>query len=224
MQRWLLHFKLHKLVIFTDNTTVYHGLRRRSVRGPDLDPLRKITLFAALHNIDLHARWNPTHENALTDLLSRRDFTKLTNLFPLLAQEPLSETRRIPSTRTLASLASQPAISGGASAQIPDEHTTLPVAATQPANTGGYTRTLLWPLLPPGCGHMGETCGHPRQKHSATRALKVQHLQTLHRSPPGTHLQCVPPPPNLPGPPGPSLLGQPPQNPGKPPLAASKGR
>ena len=229
MQCWLLHFKVHKLVIFTDNTMVYHGLRRRSVWGPAMDPLRKITLFAALHNIDLHVQWIPTHENALADLLSRRDFTKLTNLFPLLAQEPLLGTRRIPGTWTLAFLASQPAISGRASAQIPDEHTTLPIATTQPANTGGHTRTLLWPLLLPGCSHMGETSGHPRQKHSATRALTVQHLQTLYRSPPRTHLQCVPPPPNLSrAPPGPAHSVTPHRTPGNPrwqhPKAASAAR
>ena len=33
IQRWLPHFKLHKLVIFTDNATVYHSLRRRSRAG-----------------------------------------------------------------------------------------------------------------------------------------------------------------------------------------------
>ena len=44
MQRWLPFLEHHQLVVFTDNTTVFHGLRRRSVRGPAADPLRKITL------------------------------------------------------------------------------------------------------------------------------------------------------------------------------------
>ena len=47
IQHWLPHFKLHKLVIFTDNATVYHGLRRCSVQGPAMDPLREITHIAA---------------------------------------------------------------------------------------------------------------------------------------------------------------------------------
>ena len=131
LQRWLPYFEHHQLVIFTDNTTVFHGLRRRSARGPAADPLRKITLLAALHDIDIHARWIPTHQNTLADLLSRRDFNKLANMFPLLAQEPTPgpETHPSPGTPTLAFPASQPATYGGASAQTPGEHMTLPDAA-----------------------------------------------------------------------------------------------
>ena len=88
MQRWYSYFEHHQLVIFTDNTTVFHGLCHRLVRGSAMDPRRKITLLAAVHDIDIQARWIPTHENTLADLLSRRDFAKLANLFPLLAQEP----------------------------------------------------------------------------------------------------------------------------------------
>ena len=119
----------NQLVIYTDNTTVLHGLNHRSVRGPAADPLRKITLLAALHDIDIHARWIPTHENTLADLLSRRNFNKLANQFPLLAQEPLPKTHRSPGTLTSASPAAQPATYGGASARTPGEHMTLPDAA-----------------------------------------------------------------------------------------------
>ena len=86
IQRWLPRFRHHRLVIFTDNTTVFHGLSRRSVRGPAMDPLRKITLCAAQQDIDIYPQWIPTLENILADLLSRRDFNKLANLFPLLTQ------------------------------------------------------------------------------------------------------------------------------------------
>lgn len=127
IQRWLLYFGLYELVIFTDNTTVYHGLRRHSVQGPAMDPFRKITYLAALHNIDIHAQWIPTHENTLADLLSRRDFTKLANQLPLLTQEP--NTRQSHATLTSASLALQPATSSGASVQIPDKHTKQPAIA-----------------------------------------------------------------------------------------------
>ena len=127
IQRWLPYFKLHKLVIFTDNATVYHGLRRRSVRGPAMDPLRKITHIAALHNIDIHAQWIPTHENALADLLSRRNFAKLANQFLLLAQEP--ETHLNHGIQTSAFPESQPATSGWASAKIPDKHMKRPAVA-----------------------------------------------------------------------------------------------
>ena len=86
IQHWLPLFRHHRLVIFTDNTTVFHGLSHRSVRGPAMDPLRRITLCAALQDIDICPQWIPTHENTLADLLSRRDFNKLADLFPLLAQ------------------------------------------------------------------------------------------------------------------------------------------
>ena len=133
MQRWYSYFEHHQLVIFTDNTTVFHGLCHHSVRGSAMDPRRKITLLAAVHDIDIQARWIPTHENTLADLLSRRDFAKLANLFPLLAQEPSPpaslETHPNPGTPTLASPVSQPVTYGGASAPIPDEHTTQPDAA-----------------------------------------------------------------------------------------------
>ena len=133
MQRCYSYFEHHQLVIFTDNTTVFHGLCHRSVRGSAMDPLRKITLLAAVHDIDIQAQWIPTHENTLADPLSRRDFAKLANLFPLLAQEPNPpsslETHPNPGTPTLASPVSQSVTYGGASAPIPDEYTTQPDAA-----------------------------------------------------------------------------------------------
>ena len=122
LQRWLPYFEHHQLVIFTDNTTVFHGLRRHSARGPAADPLRKITLLAALHDIDIHGRWIPTHQNMLADVLSRRNFNKLANMFPLLAQKPTPETHRSLGIPILAFPASQPATYGGASARTPGEH------------------------------------------------------------------------------------------------------
>ena len=132
---WLSHFKHHRLVVFTDNTTVFHGLSRHSVRGPAMDPLRKITLCAALHDIEICPHWIPTHENTLADLLSRRDPNKLADRFPLLTQNPSQPPRAklgMPQTHgisILASPASQPATSGGDSAPTPDGHMTQPAEA-----------------------------------------------------------------------------------------------
>ena len=63
----------------------------------------------------------PSQENLLADLLSRRDFKKLANSFPLLTQ-PMTVTRRHPGTTTSTYPASPPATSGGASAPILDVH------------------------------------------------------------------------------------------------------
>ena len=41
MRRWLPFFEHCQLAVFTDNTTVFHGLRRRSVRGPTMAPSEK---------------------------------------------------------------------------------------------------------------------------------------------------------------------------------------
>jgi hypothetical protein len=119
-----------RLIIHTDNTTVFSGLRRHSVRGSAMEPLRNITLCAAHHDIEMHAKWIPTHENTLADLLSRRDFNKIADQFPLLAQEPSHGTHRSHGTQILASTVQPPATSGGDSAQIPDEPTIQHAAAT----------------------------------------------------------------------------------------------
>ena len=94
MRRLFPFFEHHQLAVLTNNTTVFHGLRRRSMRGPVMGPLRKLTLLATLHDINIHARWIPTHENFFAALLSRRDFSKLANLFPLMDQgsEPSPKT------------------------------------------------------------------------------------------------------------------------------------
>jgi hypothetical protein len=83
---WLPEFSGGKhIAIHTDNTAVYHGLNKRSMRGPAMEPLREITLLAALHDITFSAHWIPTSDNLLADLLSRRQFAKIADLCPLLS-------------------------------------------------------------------------------------------------------------------------------------------
>ena len=134
LQRWHLHFADCRLVIHTDNTTVLSGLRRLSVRGDSLEPLRNIALCAAHNNIEIHARWIPTYENTLADLLSRRDFNKIANQFPLLSQIPRASHGIHPngSMQISAYSAKLTVTSSGDSAPIPDEHTIQPAAATLP--------------------------------------------------------------------------------------------
>jgi hypothetical protein len=82
---WLPKFSCKHIAIHTDNTAVYHGLNKRSIRGPAMEPLREITLLAALHDITFSAHWIPTADNLLADLLSRRQFAKIAELCPLLS-------------------------------------------------------------------------------------------------------------------------------------------
>ena len=121
-QRWIPYFKLDKQVIFNDNATVYHGLCCHTVWGPAMDPLPKITHIAALHNINIHALYLHMHKNALANLLSRHNFPKLANQFPLLAPEQLAAIPQSHGTQTSAFPELQPATNGSTSAQIPDEH------------------------------------------------------------------------------------------------------
>jgi hypothetical protein len=136
---WLPKFSYKHIAIHTDNTAVYHGLNKRSIRGPAMEPLREITLLAALHDITFSAHWIPTSDNLLADLLSRRQFAKIADLCPLLSQNLLPTHRQTSSAtplRTgmpmLASPASPPAISGGASAPTHDAPMQLLATATKP--------------------------------------------------------------------------------------------
>jgi hypothetical protein len=81
---WTAAFSGKHITIHTDNTAVYHGLNKRSIRGPAMEPLREITLLAALHDITFAAQWIPTKDNLLADLLSRRQFAKIVEICPLL--------------------------------------------------------------------------------------------------------------------------------------------
>ena len=60
MQRWLLFFTNHQLVVSTDNSTVLQGLLRRSVQGFAIDPLCTSTLLsvssATVHNTHTDAQ------------------------------------------------------------------------------------------------------------------------------------------------------------------------
>jgi hypothetical protein len=82
---WLPGFSGKHIAIHTDNTAVYHGLNKRSMRGPAMDPVGEITLLAALHDITFSAHWIPTADSLLADLLSRRQFAKIAELCPLLS-------------------------------------------------------------------------------------------------------------------------------------------
>jgi hypothetical protein len=94
---WLPKFSGKHIAIHTDNTAVYHGLNKRSIRGPAMEPLREITLLAALHDITFSAHWISTKDNLLADLLSRRQFGKIAQICPLLSEPQL---KKQPPTQT----------------------------------------------------------------------------------------------------------------------------
>ena len=85
---WNTEIAGHKVVLHTDNTAVFHGLQKSSMKGKAMIPLREVKLLCAQLDIELTLRWVPTKENLIADLLSRRDFGKLANFAPQLGLTP----------------------------------------------------------------------------------------------------------------------------------------
>ena len=59
-----------------------------------MQPLRRIAMLCAEHNIEVQAHWITTKQNSLADMLSCGQYTKIANKYPSL-QIALS-TSRIP--------------------------------------------------------------------------------------------------------------------------------
>jgi hypothetical protein len=62
-----------------------------------MEPLREITLLAALDDITFSAHWVPPGDNLLVDLLSRRQFAKIAEIYPLLSS---TQPEKHPPTQT----------------------------------------------------------------------------------------------------------------------------
>jgi hypothetical protein len=65
--------------------------------GVAMEPLREITLLAALDEITFSAHWVPPGDNLLADLLSRRQFAKIAEIYPLLSS---TQPEKHPPTQT----------------------------------------------------------------------------------------------------------------------------
>ena len=94
---WKTAIAGRKIVLHTDNTAVFHGLQKSSMRGNMMTPLREVKLLCAQLDIELILRWVPTKENLISDLLSRRD---LENWTAVGSTNP--ENRRQATTHTAA--------------------------------------------------------------------------------------------------------------------------
>ena len=84
LRKWLPIFKGSKLVIYGDNQAVVNGLRNGSIRGPAMKPLRDIAMLLALHDIVIESHWISSRENTLADMLSRGQWNKIADNYPLL--------------------------------------------------------------------------------------------------------------------------------------------
>ena len=70
--------------IHCDNSAVAEGLKKSSIKGGAMKPLRAIAMKIALLDIAIESIWIPTKENLLADLLSRGRFDKIANYYPHL--------------------------------------------------------------------------------------------------------------------------------------------
>lgn len=77
LQLWTGKFKSAQVIVHRDNTGVVNSLQNLSIRGPALEPLRKIAMILALHDIVIESQWLPSEKNLLADILSRGQWTKL---------------------------------------------------------------------------------------------------------------------------------------------------
>ena len=89
VKRWLPRLAGSRIVIHCDNAAVVSGLKKSTIHGPAMSPLRQLTLLFAVHDIAVVPIWIPTKANELADLLSRFLFEKAAKLYPQLTKEAL---------------------------------------------------------------------------------------------------------------------------------------
>jgi ribonuclease HI len=70
LQLWLASFAGRQVHVYCDNDAVVAALRKQTIRGNAISPLRKIAMIAALHDVQRTIHWTPTAENTLADALS----------------------------------------------------------------------------------------------------------------------------------------------------------
>ena len=82
--RWIETFKGSHLHIFCDNFPVMQGLRKNSICGEAMQPLRRIAMLCAEQDIEVQAHWISTKQNSLADMLLRGQYTKIANKYSSL--------------------------------------------------------------------------------------------------------------------------------------------
>jgi hypothetical protein len=86
---WCEEWKGGAVTVKCDNTAVFNGINKKSIRGPAIEPLQKLLLLAGAYDIVVRAIWISTEENAIADALSRFDKKRLTNLLGVQAVSSL---------------------------------------------------------------------------------------------------------------------------------------
>ena len=82
IRRWLPMCKGAHLLLYCDSFAVMSGVKKTSIRGGAMHPLRNIAMMAAIYDIEIEPHWLSTKENFLADWLSRGLFGKIADNYP----------------------------------------------------------------------------------------------------------------------------------------------
>lgn len=81
---WLDKLQGTHLTLYCDNFPCVSGIRKLSIKGPAMAPLRNIAMLLAKYDIMVSPIWIPTKENELADDLSRFKYQKIADKYPQL--------------------------------------------------------------------------------------------------------------------------------------------
>ena len=79
LAKWAPCLAGSRLILMCDNQAIVQAINKRSIRGEAINPLQLILLAAAVHDVEIEARWLSSEENWIADSLSRFDLKKLAN-------------------------------------------------------------------------------------------------------------------------------------------------
>lgn len=82
LRKWSSAWCGKRVIIFTDNTNVFDGLRKGYIKGKAKVPIRDIRLLANARDIIIEPRWLSSQDNGLADALFRFNWKLIANLVP----------------------------------------------------------------------------------------------------------------------------------------------
>ena len=79
LAKWGPRLAGSKVIFMCDNQAIVEAINKTSIRGEAINPLQLILLAAAVHDVEIKARWLSSEENWIADSLSRFDLKRLAN-------------------------------------------------------------------------------------------------------------------------------------------------
>ena len=139
---WADNWLGSRVVLMCDNSAVVDAINKKSMHGETIAILQLILLIAAIRDIELHAEWLPSEDNAIADALSRHQWDRLT---VLCEQQGFSPTL-LRNSSHLRNYRRKLLSSFGMDSPLPQESPTKPLSTTTkrlPPSNELATSTLL---------------------------------------------------------------------------------